>query len=98
MREILPELLRRWQACESIGMGTVVETFNSAPRLAGASMFVTPDGDAVGSVSGEGALQTLHRRSWNRESPVLQRYGVADNDAFALGLTCGGILEFTSSR
>ena len=52
MRDVLPELLRWWEGGETVGVGTVVATFQSAPRPAGASMLVGPDGTAVGSVSG----------------------------------------------
>ena len=44
MRDVLPELMRWWEAGETIGVGTVVATFRSAPRPAGASMLVGPDG------------------------------------------------------
>lgn len=96
MREVLPELVRRWEAGETIGMGTVVATFRSAPRPPGASMLVGPDGAAVGSVSGgcvEGAVYDLAQEVVGSGTPVLQRYGVSDDDAFAVGLTCGGILD-----
>ena len=96
MREVLPELLRWWQAGETVGVGTVVATFASAPRPAGASMLVGPGGEAVGSVSGgcvEGAVYELAESVVGSGSPVLQRYGVSDDDAFAVGLTCGGILD-----
>ena len=52
MREVLPELMRWWRDGNTIGVGTVVATFRSAPRPPGASMLVGPDGEAVGSVSG----------------------------------------------
>ena len=55
MREVLEDLIGWWQAGETVGMGTVVATWRSAPRPAGASMLVGPDGTAVGSVSGAGA-------------------------------------------
>ena len=96
MREVLPELLRWWEAGETVGMGTVVATFRSAPRPPGASMLVGPDGAAVGSVSGgcvEGAVYELAQEVVGAGTPVLQRYGVSDDDAFAVGLTCGGILD-----
>ena len=51
MRDVLPELMQWWEAGETIGVGTVVATFRSAPRPAGASMLVGPDETAVGSVS-----------------------------------------------
>jgi len=52
MRDVLDDLVGWWQAGETVGMGTVVATWRSAPRPAGASMLVGPDGTAVGSVSG----------------------------------------------
>ncbi|MFE6756887.1 XdhC family protein [Streptomyces sp. NPDC057684] len=96
MREVLSELLAWWRAGESVAMGTVVATFRSAPRPPGASMLVGPDGSVVGSVSGgcvEGAVVELGQQVLQDGVPVLERYGVSDEDAFAVGLTCGGILD-----
>ncbi len=96
MREVLPELLAWWNAGETVGVGTVVATFQSAPRPPGASMLVGPDETAVGSVSGgcvEGAVYELGQSVVASGEPVLQRYGISDDDAFAVGLTCGGILD-----
>jgi len=96
MREVLPELLEWWRNGEEIGVGTVVATFRSAPRPPGASMLVGPDETAVGSVSGgcvEGAVYDLGQEVVASGVPVLQRYGISDDDAFAVGLTCGGILD-----
>jgi xanthine dehydrogenase accessory factor len=96
VRDVLPELLKWWANGEEVGVGTVVATFQSAPRPPGASMLVGPDETAVGSVSGgcvEGAVYTLAQEVVGSGEPVLQRYGVSDDDAFAVGLTCGGILD-----
>ncbi|WP_109509500.1 XdhC family protein [Nocardioides speluncae] len=96
MREVLSDLMGWWRAGETVGMGTVVATFRSAPRPPGASMLVGPDGSAVGSVSGgcvEGAVYELAQEVVASGQPVLERYGVSDDDAFAVGLTCGGILD-----
>jgi xanthine dehydrogenase accessory factor len=96
MREVLPELLEWWRNGDEIGVGTVVATFRSAPRPPGASMLVGPDETAVGSVSGgcvEGAVYELGQEVVESGVPVLQRYGISDDDAFAVGLTCGGILD-----
>lgn len=96
MRDVLPELIAWWRAGETVGVGTVVATFRSAPRPAGASMLVGPEGTAVGSVSGgcvEGAVYDLAESVVGSGVPVLERYGVSDDDAFAVGLTCGGILD-----
>src|SRR5882672_12154066 len=77
-------------------MATVVATWRSAPRPAGATMLVGPEGTAVGSVSGgcvEGAVYELATEVTGSGVPVLQRYGVSDDDAFAVGLTCGGTID-----
>jgi xanthine dehydrogenase accessory factor len=96
MRDVLTDLLAWWRAGETVGVGTVVGTWRSAPRQPGAAMLVGPDDSAVGSVSGgcvESAVYQLAQEVMADGSPVLQRYGVSDNDAFAVGLTCGGILD-----
>src|SRR5215204_5432564 len=96
MREVIEDLIGWWQAGETVGMGTVVATWRSAPRPAGASMLVGPDGTAVGSVSGgcvEGAVYEEAKDVVETGLPTLERYGVSDDDAFAVGLTCGGILD-----
>jgi xanthine dehydrogenase accessory factor len=96
VRDVLDELLRRYRAGETVGLGTVVATFSSAPRSPGAAMLVAPDGSVTGSVSGgcvEGAVYELAQEVVESGKPVLQRYGVSDDDAFAVGLTCGGILD-----
>ena len=101
MRVVLDELMAWWRAGESVGVGTVVATWRSAPRPAGASMLVGPGGQAVGSVSGgcvEGALYELNQEVRDSGRPALQRYGVSDDDAFAVGLTCGGILDVFVER
>src|SRR3954452_9458551 len=96
MRDLLPELLEWWRSDRDVGLGTVVATFGSSPRPPGASLIVTPDGATAGSVSGgcvEGAVYDLARSVVDSGVPVLERYGVSDDSAFAVGLTCGGILD-----
>jgi xanthine dehydrogenase accessory factor len=90
------ELEAWWRAGETVGVGTVVGTWKSAPRQPGASMLVGPEGIAVGSVSGgcvEGAVYELAEASRDSGVSVLQRYGVSDDDAYTVGLTCGGIID-----
>ncbi len=96
MREVLGELKQWWDAGQTTAMATVVATFRSAPRPPGASMLVGPDGTAVGSVSGgcvEGAVYDLAGAVVASDQPVLERYGVSDDDAMAVGLVCGGMLD-----
>jgi len=73
-----------------------VRTFSSAPREPGAALAVSADGEVVGSVSGgcvEGAVYELATQVITSGEPVLQRYGVSDDTAFSVGLTCGGIID-----
>src|SRR5215468_10504155 len=96
MRDVLDDLDRWYGEGEPVGVATVVRTWRSSPRPAGATMLVGPDGTAVGSVSGgcvEGAVYELSREVVATGQAVVQRYGVSDDDAFAVGLTCGGIIE-----
>ncbi|HEX6869900.1 MAG TPA: XdhC family protein, partial [Micromonosporaceae bacterium] len=101
MRDVLGELTRWWRADQPVGMATVIGTWRSAPRPAGATMLVGMDGTAVGSVSGgcvEGAVYQLCREVISSGVPVLQRYGISDDDAFTVGLTCGGIIDLFVER
>ena len=96
MRDILDPITAWWDANQTFGLATVVQTFSSAPREPGAAMAVSATGDVVGSVSGgcvEGAVYELANQVTATGKPVLQRYGISDNDAFAVGLTCGGIID-----
>lgn len=96
MREILGDVLTTWHSGGTAGLATVVRTFRSAPRAPGAALAVAPDGSVAGSVSGgcvEGAVYELAAEVVATGSPQLQRYGISDDDAFAVGLTCGGIID-----
>jgi xanthine dehydrogenase accessory factor len=96
VRDVLAELMSIWRAGDTAGLGTVVRTMRSAPRPPGASMVVAPDGSVSGSVSGgcvEGAVYELATEVVHTGIPRLERYGISDGDAFAVGLTCGGIID-----
>ena len=101
MRDVLGQLIEYWHAGQDVAVGTVVGTWSSAPRQPGAAMVVAADGTAIGSVSGgcvEGAVYELAAAVLAGAPPVLQRYGVSDDDAFAVGLTCGGIIDIFVER
>lgn len=101
MRDVLDDAERWWNAGEPIALATVVGTWKSSPRQAGASMMLGGDGAVVGSVSGgcvEGAVYELAQQVVADGVPVLQRFGVSDDDAFTVGLTCGGILDVFVER
>ncbi len=96
MRDILEPITKWWTSGETFGLATVVRTFSSAPREPGAAMAVSAAGEVVGSVSGgcvEGAVYELANDVIATGEPVLKRYGISDDDAFAVGLTCGGIID-----
>jgi xanthine dehydrogenase accessory factor len=98
LRDILSRITKWWEAGDTFGLATVVRTYRSAPRDPGAALAVSSsaDSEVIGSVSGgcvEGAVYQLSLDVCETGSPVLQTYGVSDNDAFAVGLTCGGIID-----
>ncbi|HEY1822367.1 MAG TPA: XdhC/CoxI family protein [Trebonia sp.] len=96
MRDILNTITKWWADDETFGLATVVSTFRSAPRDPGAALAVEDGGEVIGSVSGgcvEGAVYELATEVTESGQPVLQRYGFSDDDAFAVGLTCGGIVD-----
>ncbi|PRX98448.1 XdhC family protein [Allonocardiopsis opalescens] len=96
MRDILPSISGLLADGERFALATVVRTFRSAPREPGAAMAVAAGGEVSGSVSGgcvEGAVYELAQQVIADGRPALARYGVSDDDAFAVGLTCGGTIE-----
>ena len=96
MRDILDQITKWWDSGETFGLATVVNTFRSAPRDPGAALAVSGGGEVVGSVSGgcvEGAVYELAQEVCESGQPVLQTYGISDDTAFDVGLTCGGIIE-----
>jgi xanthine dehydrogenase accessory factor len=101
MRDVAPGL-REWLASgRPFGLATLVDVRGSAPRPAGAIMAADSAGEAVGSLSGgcvEGAVYETAREVLETGEPVLTTYGISDDDAFAVGLTCGGFLEVLVRR
>jgi xanthine/CO dehydrogenase XdhC/CoxF family maturation factor len=96
MRDVLSELTEWWRSGEPVGMATVVGTWRSAPRPAGATMLVGSDGTAVGSVSGgcvEGAVVTEALDVIESGKPKTLEFGVADETAWKVGLSCGGTIR-----
>jgi xanthine dehydrogenase accessory factor len=96
MRDIADDLRRLLADGRTFGLATVVGVSGSSPRPPGASLVVDADGAAVGSVSGgcvEGAVYGTAEQVLAGSPPVVETYGISDDDAFAVGLTCGGILD-----
>ncbi len=96
LRDLLPVVLGWLDAGRRCAVATVVATFDSAPRDVGAAMAVAANGAVVGSVSGGCVEAAVYERALAVLAdgrPVLERYAVSDEDAFAAGLTCGGTIE-----
>ncbi|MET9497222.1 XdhC/CoxI family protein [Streptomyces sp. NPDC006552] len=93
----IAEELDRWAGQgRDFAVATVVAVGGSAPRQPGAALAVDSEGTAIGSVSGgcvEGAVYELCREALESGEPVLERFGYSDDDAFAVGLTCGGVID-----
>jgi xanthine dehydrogenase accessory factor len=95
--ELAPEQALSWHKA-GIGavLATVVETWGSAPRRAGAQLVVSGTGEMMGSVSGgcvEGAVVVEAMDALEDGQPRVLEYGVSDGDAFAVGLACGGTIR-----
>ncbi|MEU6843494.1 XdhC/CoxI family protein [Streptomyces sp. NPDC046716] len=96
MLDIAEELDRWVEQGRDFAVATVVAVGGSAPRQPGAALAVDSEGTAIGSVSGgcvEGAVYELCRQALEDGEPVLERFGYSDDDAFAVGLTCGGVID-----
>ncbi len=79
-----------------VGIASVVSAYRSAPRAVGASMLVDAGGRVHGSVSGgcvEAAVFASLQEVLDGAPPRVDRYGISDDDAFAVGLTCGGVID-----
>jgi len=96
MRDILSDI-ERWIADgEEIALATVVRAIGSSPRPVGAKMAVTRSGRMTGSVSGgcvEGAVFEVALEVLETGRPRLVRYGISDEQAWDVGLSCGGTID-----
>lgn len=96
MRDIRATVSDLYASGETFAMATVIDTYKSAPRDAGAAMLVSASGEVTGSVSGgcvEGAVYEESLEAIRTGDPARRTYGVSDDDAFSVGLTCGGTLH-----
>jgi len=97
MREVLDDI-DRWRAQNKrIALARVIDIDGSGPRDPGAAMAVNEDGEVCGSVSGgcvEGAVVTEALQILNSSSSGrIVKFGYSDDEAFAVGLTCGGVVH-----
>jgi xanthine dehydrogenase accessory factor len=96
VKEILSEVERWQEAGERVAVATVVATRRSAPRPVGASLAVSESGAMCGSVSG-GCVESdvfAHAQEVLRTGkPKLLSYGISDDQAWSVGLPCGGEID-----
>ncbi len=101
MRDVL-EQVQTWRGeRQPVAVATVVGVAKSAPRQPGATMAVSGDGRVAGSVSGgcvEGAVFELAQQVLATGEPRLVTYGISDEQAFDVGLTCGGEIQVFVER
>ncbi|OIK28226.1 XdhC family protein [Streptomyces malaysiense] len=96
MLDLAAELTRWLAEGREFAVATVVSVGGSAPRDPGAALAVDRAGTVIGSVSGgcvEGAVYDLCQEALESGRSVVERFGYSDEDAFAVGLTCGGVID-----
>lgn len=101
MREVLSTLAAWLERGDSVAVATLVRIVKSAPRQPGAVMAVNQRGEVIGSVSGgcvESALYDEASAVIASGAPRLLTYGISDDQAFEVGLTCGGTIEVFVER
>ena len=95
--ENIPQQALDWhEAGKGAALATVIQTWGSAPRRVGAQLVVSGSGDMEGSVSGgcvEGAVVVEAMEALLDGKPRVLEYGISDDDAFAVGLACGGTIK-----
>ncbi len=96
MNDVLPDLQKWIDRGDRIALATVVAVKKSAPRPPGAKMAVNEDGEIIGAVSGgcvEGAVVEIADQVLRGGEPQLIHFGIADEEAWDVGLPCGGEIE-----
>ena len=96
MKEIVKDI-RRWQKQDKkIAIARVIDLDGSGPRLPGAALAVTEEGEVAGSVSGgcvEGAVVLEALEVIKNNERHIVSFGYSDEEAFSVGLTCGGTVH-----
>ena len=101
MKEILDEVQRWREEGEDVVVATVVATRRSAPRPVGSSLAISQSGKMCGSVSGgcvESDVYEHAREVLESGQPKMLSYGIADEEAWEVGLPCGGEIDVFVER
>lgn len=96
MNDVLPDLNKWIERGDRFAIATVVAVKKSAPRPPGAKMAVNEDGEIIGAVSGgcvEGAVVEIADEVLRGAPPRLVHFGIADDEAWDVGLPCGGEID-----
>ena len=96
MRRLVKDLERWRSQKKQIAIATLVKIYGSAPRPLGSKMAISSSGEIVGSVSGgcvEGAVIEEARGVMKTGTPRLVKFGISDEKAWSVGLSCGGDIE-----
>ncbi|MBN1119942.1 MAG: XdhC family protein [Anaerolineae bacterium] len=96
MKDVLPALNAWIEQGEEIAVATVINTWGSSPRPVGSKLITTMSGRIAGSVSAgcvEGTVIEECKKAMQTGQPARLTYGVADDDAWDVGLACGGTIE-----
>jgi xanthine dehydrogenase accessory factor len=101
MKDVLADVERWRSRGEAVAIATVVATRKSAPRPIGSKLAVSAQGELAGSISGgcvEGDVAERAKEVLAGGEPVLLTYGIADDQAFEIGLPCGGEIDIWLER
>ncbi|HVR30225.1 MAG TPA: XdhC family protein [Thermoanaerobaculia bacterium] len=101
MRDVLPDIQRWRDEGKQVALATLIKAVGSSPRPLGSKLAIASDGAMVGSVSGgcvEGAVLEEAREVLATGRPKRLHYGISDEQAWAVGLTCGGEIEVLLER
>ncbi len=101
MSDVLAQVERWTERGDSVALATVIDTRKSAPLPPGSKMAVSSSGDVVGAVSGgcvEGAVVEVAEEILAGAEPRLLHFGIADSEAWDVGLPCGGEIDVFVER
>lgn len=96
MKEYQRQVQQWWREGKKVALARVIQTWGSSPRPVGSCLFISSDGDMLGSVSGgcvEGAVVKVAKLILESGQAKRLHYGISDDDAWAVGLSCGGKLD-----
>jgi len=99
--DVLAQVERWTERGDSVALATVIDTRKSAPLPPGSKMAVSSSGDVVGAVSGgcvEGAVVEVAEEILAGAEPRLLHFGIADSEAWDVGLPCGGEIDVFVER